>query len=96
MKKPVKMQRVMGEYKRGKLRSGSKKGPEVTNRKQAIAISLSEQRKAERHKAKKIEKGYKMAKAHKAEAVNRMVRAFAPEKHKKMVSQQTKSSSRKK
>jgi hypothetical protein len=37
---------VMGEYKRGKLRSGSKKGPKVTNRKQAIAIALSEQRKS--------------------------------------------------
>ena len=33
---------VMKEYKAGKLHSGSKKGPEVTSRKQAIAIALSE------------------------------------------------------
>jgi len=32
----------MREYKAGKLHSGSKKGPEVTNPKQAIAIALSE------------------------------------------------------
>ena len=36
----------MHEYSEGKLHSGSKKGPEVTNRKQAIAIALSEGRKA--------------------------------------------------
>jgi hypothetical protein len=34
---------VMGEFKRGKLKSGS--GGKVKNRKQAIAIALSEQRK---------------------------------------------------
>lgn len=36
----------MEEYKKGKLHSGSKKGPVVTNRKQAIAIGLTEARKA--------------------------------------------------
>jgi predicted patatin/cPLA2 family phospholipase len=40
-----KVQKVMHEYKEGKLRSGSKKGPKVTNPKQAIAIALSEARK---------------------------------------------------
>jgi hypothetical protein len=39
------MKNTMEEFKRGLLRSGSKKGPVVTNRKQAIAIGLSEQRK---------------------------------------------------
>lgn len=34
------------EMKSGKLRSGSKKGPKVTNPRQAIAIGLSEARKA--------------------------------------------------
>jgi hypothetical protein len=43
---PGKMERVMGEYKKGKLHSGSKKGPKVKGRKQAIAIGLSEARKA--------------------------------------------------
>lgn len=37
---------VMHEFKEGKLHSGSKKGPKVSNRKQAIAIALSEARKA--------------------------------------------------
>lgn len=42
----------MREFKEGKLHSGSKKGPEVTNPKQAIAIALSEARKV-RKKIKK-------------------------------------------
>ena len=42
-----KVEKVMHEYKEGKLHSGSKKGPKVKSRKQAIAIALSEQRKAE-------------------------------------------------
>ena len=41
-----KMQKVMGEFKRGSLHSGSKKGPKVTSRKQAIAIAMSEQQRA--------------------------------------------------
>ena len=41
-----KVGKVMREYESGKLHSGSKKGPEVTSRKQAIAIGLSEARKA--------------------------------------------------
>jgi len=40
---------VMGEYGAGKLHSGSKTGPVVKSRKQAIAISLSE---AKRKKGK--------------------------------------------
>lgn len=40
-----KVEKVMHEYKAGKLHSGSKKGPVVSNPKQAIAIGLSEARK---------------------------------------------------
>lgn len=36
---------VMHEFKHGRLHSGSKRGPKVRNRKQAIAIMLSERRK---------------------------------------------------
>lgn len=36
---------VMHKYKRGTLHSGSKRGRKVRNRKQAIAIMLSERRK---------------------------------------------------
>lgn len=41
-----KVKKVMHEFKAGTLHSGSKKGPKVTNRKQAVAIALSEARKA--------------------------------------------------
>jgi len=40
-----KVEKVMHEFKAGKLHSGSKSGPEVKDRKQAIAIALSEARK---------------------------------------------------
>lgn len=43
-----KVQKVMGEYKRGTLHSGSKKGPTVKSRKQAVAIALSEQRRSKK------------------------------------------------
>ena len=45
-----KIDKVMGEYKRGTLHSGSKTGPEVTNPKQAVAIALSEARRADKKK----------------------------------------------
>lgn len=45
-KKEGKIEKVMHEYKEGSLHSGSKKGPMVSNRKQAVAIALSEARKA--------------------------------------------------
>lgn len=46
VKGAAKVAKVMGEFKRGELHSGSKSGPEVTNKKQATAIALSEARKA--------------------------------------------------
>jgi hypothetical protein len=42
----AKVEKVMREYKEGKLHSGSKKGPKVKGRKQAVAIALNEARKA--------------------------------------------------
>lgn len=36
---------VMSKFKRNKLHSGSKRGPKVTNRKQALAILMSEKAK---------------------------------------------------
>ena len=41
-----KVEKVMSEYKAGALHSGSKKGPVVSSRKQAIAIAMSEAGKA--------------------------------------------------
>jgi len=40
-----KVKKVMHEFKEGKLHSGSKHGPEVSDSKQAVAIALSEARK---------------------------------------------------
>ena len=40
--KAEKRGKVLREFKRGTLRSGSKTGPKVTSRDQAIAIALSE------------------------------------------------------
>ena len=37
-----KVRKVMKEYKEGKLHSGSKQGPVVKSRKQAVAIAMSE------------------------------------------------------
>jgi hypothetical protein len=40
-----KIEKVMHDFKEGKLHSGSKKGPVVANPKQAIAIAISEKKK---------------------------------------------------
>jgi len=40
--KQAKVGKVMKEYKAGELHSGSKTGPKVTSRAQAIAIGMSE------------------------------------------------------
>ena len=40
-----KISKVLKEFKSGKLRSGSKKGPKVKSKKQAIAIALNSARK---------------------------------------------------
>ena len=42
----AKVKKVMEEYSEGHLHSGSKKGPVVKSRRQALAIGLSEARKA--------------------------------------------------
>jgi hypothetical protein len=43
-----KVGKAMHEFKEGELHSGSKHGATVTNKKQAIAIALSEARKAKK------------------------------------------------
>jgi hypothetical protein len=48
--KNAKVKKVMKEFAKGELHSGSKKGPTVTNPKQAVAIGYSEQRKKKKRK----------------------------------------------
>ena len=40
---------VLGKYRRGQLHSGSKSGPVVKDRAQAVAIMLSEKRNEDEH-----------------------------------------------
>lgn len=47
-----KVAKVMHEFKAGTLNSGSKKGPKVKSRKQAIAIALSEAERKPKGKRK--------------------------------------------
>jgi len=47
-----KVEKVMKEYKEGKLHSGSKKGPVVKSKKQAVAIAMSEAGMSKKSKKK--------------------------------------------
>jgi hypothetical protein len=53
--KQKKVKKVMGEYKKGTLHSG-KSGPVVKNRRQAVAIAMSEAGMAKKAKSKKTKK----------------------------------------
>jgi hypothetical protein len=53
-KQTKKIGKVMHEYKVGTLHSGSKKGPVVKSRKQAIAIAMSEAKMVQKKKKKKL------------------------------------------
>ena len=51
--KQAKVGKVMHEFKAGELHSGSKSGPAVTSKKQAIAIAMSEAGMAKKTNKKK-------------------------------------------
>lgn len=55
-KKSDKIGQVIDEFKRGELRSGYKKGPKVKNKRQAMAIALSEARKMKKKGKKRGKK----------------------------------------
>lgn len=44
-----KVRKVMHEFKAGTLHHGSKKGPKVTDKKVALAIAMSEAKRAAKH-----------------------------------------------
>jgi hypothetical protein len=58
----AKIGKVMGEFKKGELHSGSKEGPKVKNPKQAVAIAMSEARKAGMKAPMKKNEGGKVGK----------------------------------
>jgi len=43
-----KMEKVLHEFKLGSLHSGSKKGPVVKSRKQAVAIAISQSKRGKK------------------------------------------------
>lgn len=57
------VRKTMHEFKRGRLHSGSKHGPVVKDRKQAIAIALHQQREAEKEEKSRDDyvRGFKLA-----------------------------------
>lgn len=52
-KAKAKVEKVMHEFGKGELHSGSKKGPVVKNPKQAIAIAISESKRMKKTKKRK-------------------------------------------
>jgi hypothetical protein len=51
--KQAKVHTVMSEFKQGTLHSGSKHGPKVTNRRQAVAIALSQSGQSRKKRKRK-------------------------------------------
>jgi len=52
----AKVKTVMHEFKHGTLHSGSKHGPKVTSRRQAVAIAMSEAGLAKKHSRRATKK----------------------------------------
>lgn len=68
VKGAAKVSKVMREFKRGELHSGSKEGPRVKSRDQAVAIALSEARRAEGKKPVRKQDGGAIGRARRSQA----------------------------
>lgn len=68
------MKDEMDKFKSGKMHSGSKTGPKVKSRKQAIAIALSESGQSKKTSDKKKSEGHAKAEKRMAKAANRRSR----------------------
>jgi hypothetical protein len=75
----AKVAKVMGEFKRGELHSGSKEGPKVTKPAQAKAIAMSEARKAGMKAPMKKNEGGKVGKMPPLGETMKSVRRLPPE-----------------
>ena len=54
MTKKSKVEKTMHEFKHGTLHSGSKSGPKVKSRRQAVAIALNQERREKRLRGKAV------------------------------------------
>ena len=75
----AKISKVMGEFKKGELHSGSKDGPKVTKPAQAKAIAMSEARKAGMKAPMKKNEGGKVGKMPPLGETMKSVRRLPPE-----------------
>jgi hypothetical protein len=75
----AKIAKVMGEFKKGELHSGSKEGPKVTKPAQAKAIAMSEARKAGMKAPMKKNEGGKVGKMPPLGETMKSVRRLPPE-----------------
>jgi hypothetical protein len=79
VKGAAKVAKVMGEFKKGELHSGSKEGPKVTKPAQAKAIAMSEARKAGMKAPMKKNEGGKVGKMPPLGETMKSVRRLPPE-----------------
>ena len=78
VKGAAKVAKVMGEFKKGELHSGSKSGPKVTSRKQATAIAMSEAAPMKKGNGGAVARGNRMQAEEAGES--RLVRRGPPRK----------------
>lgn len=69
--------KIFKEFKEGKLHSGSKNGPKVTNRKQAVAIAMSYPKEGKKDGGKITRRGNRSLPGQHAQAVSKPTGGFS-------------------